>query len=551
VLAFFTGLSWPPRHRIAAGATTALAFLLVLFALLGPNKLHRLTPEAFARIPAEGLLALALLLVLPARARRVAASLIGVGLGLLTIVKIADMGFYATLDRPFDLVLDWSYFGNAMDYLTESINRFAAIGALVAVVLLVVAVLGLMTLSVLRLTRIAVEHRRPAAGGVVVLGVAWVIFAVLGTQFAAGEPLASRDAAGLALRNAHRARIGLHDQQEFAEQARVDPFRNVPGDQLLTGLRGKDVMLAFVESYGRSAIESPTLGPGVDAVLDAGTSQLAAAGFASESAWLTSPTFGGGSWLAHGTLLSGLWIDNNQRHATLVTSDRLTLTSAFRKANWRTVAVMPNTLRSWPEAPFYGYDKVYAGGQLGYEGPSFGWATTPDQFTLSAFQRAELANPNHPPVMSELVLVSSHAPWAPIPSLVDWKALGNGSIFNSMPSGKKEARQFLPDQNVVRVGYEKSIQYTLNSLISYLKTYGNKNTVLIFLGDHQPVSLVSGEGASHQVPITIVAHDPAVLKQIGSWGWPSGLKPAANAPVWRMDAFRDKFLTAFGPPVQP
>ncbi|MDT7694495.1 MAG: hypothetical protein QOI75_3862, partial [Pseudonocardiales bacterium] len=38
----------------------------------------------------------------------------------------------------------------------------------------------------------------------------------------------------------------------------------------------------------------------------------------------------------------------------------------------------------------------------------------------------------------------------------------------------------------------------------------------------------------------------AVLDRISGWGWQDGLKPGPNAPVWRMDAFRDRFLTAFG-----
>jgi hypothetical protein len=47
------------------------------------------------------------------------------------------------------------------------------------------------------------------------------------------------------------------------------------------------------------------------------------------------------------------------------------------------------------------------------------------------------------------------------------------------------------------------------------------------------------------VPISIIAHDPKVLKQIGSWGWRPGLRPKANAPVWPMSAFRNRFLTTF------
>ena len=70
--------------------------------------------------------------------------------------------------------------------------------------------------------------------------------------------------------------------------------------------------------------------------------------------------------------------------------------------------------------------------------------------------------------------------------------------------------------------------------------------MLVFLGDHQPAPAVTGDGASWDVPITIVAKDRAVLDRISGWGWQDGLRPRAGAPVWRMNTFRDRFLTAFG-----
>jgi hypothetical protein len=78
-----------------------------------------------------------------------------------------------------------------------------------------------------------------------------------------------------------------------------------------------------------------------------------------------------------------------------------------------------------------------------------------------------------------------------------------------------------------------------------VQRYGNKNLVLIVLGDHQPLPIVSGTNSNHDVPISIISHDPNVLKRIGSWGWNPGLKPSPNAPVWPMSAFRNKFFTAF------
>ncbi|MGI8329523.1 sulfatase [Actinomadura scrupuli] len=540
------------RRPVLAWLTTALACLLVLFALLAPEKVGLLKPGAFVRIPVEGLLGVALLLVLPVRARRVVAALLGAGLGVLVIVKILDMGFFEALARPFDPMLDWAFVGAGVEFLTTSVGRAGAIGTVVAVVVLVVAVLVLMTLSVLRLTRLVARHDTVATRSVAVLGIVWLVSAVLGVQIVPGVPVASKSAGALAYRHVRQVGEDLNDREAFAAQAAVDAFRDTPGKDLLTGLRGKDVVLAFVESYGRDAVEDPEYASQVGAVLDDGTRRLRAAGFASRSAFLTSPTSGGGSWLAHATLLSGLWINNQQRYRSLVASDRLTLNGAFRRASWRSVAVMPGNTRAWPEGGFFGYDKIYDGRNLGYRGVPFNWGTPPDQYTLSAFQRLERATPGHAPVMAEMPLVTSHSPWTPTPrQLVDWHGVGDGSVFDLQSrvgaAPRTVWRNAWRDPTRVRAAYRRTIEYSLNSLISYVETYGDDDLVLVFLGDHQAAPLVVGANADRDVPITIVAHDKTVLDRISGWGWQDGLKPAPRAPVWRMDTFRDRFLTAFGP----
>jgi hypothetical protein len=536
-------------RRVAAWVTTALACLLILFALIAPNDVNRLTPAAFIRIPVEGLLGVALVLVLPARARRVAVALVGVILGLLTILKILDMGFFAVLARPFDPVLDWALLAFAVEFVSVTAGPGSAIGAAVTAVVLAIAVLILMTLSALRLTRLVGRHRTGATRAVAMLGIVWGTCAVLGVQILPAVPVASTSAADLAYERARQVPASLQDQKEFAAQAVVDAFRDTPGEKLLTALHGKDVIVAFVESYGRDAVENPEFAPQVGALLADGNRRLSAAGFASRSAFLTSPTAGGASWLAHATLLSGLWVDNQLRYRTLVASDRLTLNGAFRRANWRTVGIMPAITRAWPEGAFFGYDRIYAARDLEYHGPRFGYATMPDQYTLSAFERFERAAPDHGPVMVEIPLLSSHVPWKPIPRLVGWNDVGDGTVFGTMPSGGDETDVGVGRENPsrVRTEYRRSIEYSLTTLISYVETYGDDDLVLVFLGDHQPTPIVTGEGASQDVPITIVARDPAVLDRISAWSWHDGLMPGPQAPVWRMNEFRDRFLTAFGP----
>jgi hypothetical protein len=531
------------KHPVVARVVTGLAGLIVLVALTAPNRINGFTPRVFVRIPVEGLLAVSVLLVLPTKLRRVAAALGGVGIGLVAILKMLDIGFYAVLVRPFDPVLDWALLADGFSFLKDSIGRSAAIGTLVASVVLVIVVLVVVTLSVLRVTRFLVRHDGTTRRTVAALAAAWVACALLGVQIVPGVPVASDSDATLAYRKARLVRTSLHDMQTFTAQAGVDPFRNTPGDKLLTGLRGKDVMIAFVESYGRTAVQNPQVG----AMLDAGTRQLQAAGFASRSGWLTSPTTTGASWLAHSTLLSGLWINNQERYRNLVSSNRLTLTRAFQRANWRTVGVEPGVTQAWPEGVFYGYDRVFDSHNIGYNGPKFSWATMPDQYALSAFEHSEYGRANRGPLMAEVTLVSSHSPWAPIPFQVDWNAVGDGSIFNAIEKSAAQPGTVWRSTNRVRAEYARSIEYSVNSLVSYVETYGKDNLVLVFLGDHQPAPVIVGPNASWDVPITIVAHDPGVLNRISGWGWQDGLKPGAQSPVWRMDTFRDRFLTAFGP----
>ncbi|NKQ54644.1 sulfatase [Amycolatopsis sp. K13G38] len=521
-------------RTVVGGTLTVLAVVLVVAALVLPNDLALLTPVAFLRLPVEAIAGVALVLVLRGRARAIVAVTAGALLGVLTLLKLVDMGFFVAFDRPFNLVFDWSFLGPALSLVHG--GTLAVIGIVVAALALIAATAW----AALRMTRLAVRHRSVSAKVVAVLGVVWLVAAVF------GAPLASRGTVGLAYRDVRQVSSDLHDKSAFADALAVDAFRDTPPGKLLTGLRGKNVVLAFVESYGRVAVQDSDIAPRIDALLDSGTQSLAAAGFQARSAFLTSSTTGGGSWLAHSTLESGLWVDNQQRYTTLTGSDRFTLSAAFARAGWRTVNSQPANMADWPEGRFYGYDKLYDFRDLGYRGPAFSYASMPDQYAMAKLQQDELSTPDHPPVMAHIDLVSSHWPWAPLPRMVDWNALGDGTIFNPMPAQGKQLNDVWSDPAKVRAAYADSIQYSLTAVLSWLRTYGDDNTVLIFLGDHQPNTSVTGsDNASRDVPITIVTRDQAVLSRISAWDWRPGLNPAPAAPVWPMDAFRDRFLDAF------
>ena len=535
-------------RKAAAGGVDVLALLLVWFALVAPNQAQLVTPGAFLRIPVEGLVVAGVAMALPRWPRRAMAAAVGALLGLVTILKVLDMGFFASLDRPFNLVTDRGYFSPVRVLARDTIGPVAGDVVLAGAVLLAVAVLVCMPLALGRLTAVLTRHRGRSVRAVIGLGFLWGACAVTGLQLHPVGPVASADAGRLAVDQVRATTAAARGLQVFGAAASVDPYRDSAGSELLTALRGKDVVIAFVESYGRVAIEGGPSSSQVRAVLNGGTRRLRESGYSSRSAFLTSPTLGGLSWLAHATLQTGLPVSDQMRYDRLLSSDRLSLSALFGRAGWRTVALMPSNRGAWPEGErFYRLDKVYDRRNIDYRGPRFGFAAMPDQFALWTLQLQELAKRDRPSVMAVVELASSHMPWAPLPELVDWDDLGDGSVFETIRDRARSATQLWRHREDVEPAYAESIGYALGTLLSFVERYGDDDLVLVLLGDHQPGAVVSGHGASRDVPVTVIARDPAVLDRITGWGWQDGLRPDRLAPVWPMDAFRDRFLAAYSP----
>ena len=87
----------------------------------------------------------------------------------------------------------------------------------------------------------------------------------------------------------------------------------------LSLVKGADVLLIFVEAYGATSYERPEFA----ARLTADRARLETAIHDTKrdvvSAYVGSPTFGGSSWLAHITLLSGVDVRSHDTNALLMT----------------------------------------------------------------------------------------------------------------------------------------------------------------------------------------------------------------------------------------
>jgi hypothetical protein len=522
-----------------------VAVVLMVAVPLVPGVTASGSTLALLRIPIESLIVVVLLALIPWRPLRIVVSaLFGVFVAFALALAGLDAAFEYALDIHFDPT-DWPQVGDGYGVVQDSIGQTAAI--LVVILLGVTAVGTVLGMAWAALRVDASVRRHRTRGGVVTAAAlaVWVVALLVGAQLVSGQPVAASASIGAITSASSRATSSLSAQQKLPEEVKTDPYAKVPTSDLLTSLRGKDVVIAFVESYGQVAVQGTSFSGGVDKVLAQGQSQLAADGYSDQSAWLTSPTFGGLSWLAHSTLQTGLWVNKAPIYSDVIRSKRFTLSDAFGQAGWHTVSDVPSDTQPWSfGTSFYHYDTLYDTNNVGYVGPKFGYAQIPDQYTWQYFADHELAGP-HQPVMAEIDLVSSHTPWAPLPQMVPPSSVGNGSVYDPQPAESESSDTVWEHPATVQQFYGQSVQYSLNALFSFLHTSNDPNLVVIMLGDHQPATIVSGRGANHEVPISIIAKDPKVFQAISGWHWQAGDQPTNKAPLWQMDAFRDRFLTAF------
>jgi hypothetical protein len=317
----------------------------------------------------------------------------------------------------------------------------------------------------------------------------------------------------------------------------------------LEALSGSDVLLVFLESYGSVTYDRPEYARVLQPVRERLAAALKDTGRSVVSAFVTSPTFGGQSVLAHLSLLSGIEVRDSTRYALLMTQQRPTLVSAFRAAGYRAVAVMPGTRQDWPEGAFYGFDDIYDAAKLQYGGPEFGWWRIPDQYTLAALDARELQRHPRKPLFVVFPTVSTHIPFQPIPPLQpDWRRMLSRQPYDAAPLQRALAQR--ADWTDMGNSYVSSVAYFFDVLASYLRERGNDNLVLIVVGDHQPAANVSGEDAPWDVPVHIISKRRDIVEALQRQGFRSGLIP--TRPVaGKMNELALWLLDAFGPTGRP
>ena len=493
-------------------ATIGLLFLILLF-LPGAAPSGR-WPVLEPRLPVEAVL-LAAAVVLPRlagfrlpRTARIALSLVAL---LLAAVSLSDVLAPAFMGRRLDFAADLGHAGSVVAMFAAAAGSFQMVLAALAALLALLLLGGPIFLALGAVERGIGQTRLGAA---LLLATAALAAAGAGGSLVSAKALAALDDQSGRVVEAWRA--GHGDRDSYL--ARLGPAPRRDADLALLGHR--DVYLIFFESYGAVLLDEPGLRGRAAPALQRFGAALDAAGFTVASARIASPTYGGGSWLAHGTVDSGVWLDSQLRYDLLTSTDRPTWPRLMERVGYQTIDAMPGLKEPLDSAPFWGFARMVGTDELGYAGPDFGWFGVPDQFSLGAI--AALPRDPARPLFEQIVLVSSHMPFSPVPPYVeDWR--------DTASYAGRPALGARPDWEHLEGPYLESVAYDLQVLADWIPHAVGGDALVIILGDHQPPALIGAAEASHDVPIHIMSRDPGIVRRLAGADFTAGAIPTRSA----------------------
>jgi phosphatidylglycerophosphate synthase len=525
------GVHWSPR--LSLDLCVAVLVGTALFALLA-RRGGRTAPQLLTRRATSALAALCTLLVL---------------------VRYVDVTIPAFFGRPVNLYWDAPHAWQLLKLASSAWSPWHVIGgvAAVATLLAVLFVISRRAITVLA-DCLRVRPAWPVLAGV--SGTLVASFAVY--PFVAADtrwffslpvtPVVVRQAAllGTALAR-ERTEAGLGPSPSFA--ANVD------------ALHGADVLLIFAESYGISTFERPAQVKALAAAREVLLQAVTRSGRQVVSARVRSPTFGGGSWLAHATLLAGVDTQDPDDYALLLTTRRPTLVAHFARHGYRTIGWMPGMQRPWPEGSFYGFERYADANGVGYSGPIFGYWAIPDQASMALLHAQELGVPaaggaetnqeaKRRPRFVVFPTLDTHAPFHPLaPYQGDWQRLLGAQAYTP---AQRAAALAATQPQIGRPetwvdAYVQAVARSFEWLGDYLAEHASPALVTIVVGDHQALAAVSGADASWDVPVHVISADAALLDRLRSMGFGSGLVPAAR-PLGGMHELTALLVRAFDVP---
>ncbi|MGQ7847165.1 sulfatase-like hydrolase/transferase [Granulosicoccus sp. 3-233] len=517
---------------------SSLAICLLLVLLLIPGHPDQFTLSRLQELPLDVPLIVLLLLLLNRTLSTMVRLLVTGAVLCLLLLRLGDLISRAAFGRAFNPLAEWHLIQQGWTLTSDTIGKAEAIAltGLGIGILLTLAVLLYRGLGYLdQLNR---QWRR-----------SWLLLCcipLLSAMATAGGPgrhVLSLDTqwvlAGELIDRIQYTQWAVRDQARFSEALQVDELEG--REPAFAALSGRDVIIIYVESYGRSFVDNPQFREQARHRLQAVQNETVSAGLHVRSAWVDSPIRGGRSWLAHSTVASGLRLTNHARFDRLISSDRKSLPRLFKQAGWTTSVVLPVVKSHWVEGAWYQVDRFFDHAALDYQGEGFGFVTMPDQYTLTAFERQVRATADAP-LMAHIGLLDSHAPWGPLPRHQAWEDIEDGSLFDG--TQRYGERHSWARAEPVRKAYGTAVEQNLKLVGEYLARYAD-DALVIVLGDHQPASVIAGWAPNAHVPMHVFSADEALLERLPDDMFSHGMLPAEQATALPMESIRGLLGTVF------
>jgi hypothetical protein len=490
----------------------------------------RFVPKLSPEVPIV-VITLALARSLGRRLSRTARGSLALVLLLAALVRYVETTALGVLGREFDVYGDFPHlhrvFAMFLEVMTPMLG-FAVVGSLLLIGALAFALNWAGLGAIDRILEARWPRRVALIGAACATG---AFFLVPGRWFS--TPVSSMVAREIGnLRGGDAAKLEL---------ARVE-LPPLSLESSLGGLGGAHVLLVFLESYGAALLEDPRLFEAIEPRYRELEARLRERGYSFSSSQILSPTFGGGSWRAHASLLSGFHADSEQLYNGLLASKRKTLVHVLKERGYRTVAAEPGIKWYWPDGRFYGFDCIYDFDALDYKGPAMGWWKIPDQFTLYKIYRTEIEGASKP-VFAKFSLIMTHIPYYPVPEYVpDWRRFDDRTAYRAgLPSVAHDAYRDLME---LSRWYLAAVGYELDVLEGFLASYVPENSLVLIVGDHQPPKLATHDDDSWAVPMHVVSKREDLVRAFDALGFEDGLVPLRKSS-FRMADFFEGFLRVY------
>jgi hypothetical protein len=319
-------------------------------------------------------------------------------------------------------------------------------------------------------------------------------------------------------------------------------------------VRKPDIHMFFVESYGAVLVEHPKTRPRWVRKTRLMQRELEDEGWHMVTGYSTAPISGGRSWLAEGTVLTGIVMRYEAvfRHVISKIHSTPNLVDYLDAQGYETYLLAPKARarRGVRLQNHYDYDQTIFALDLDYRGPAIGWGVVPDQYSLG-YAQEHYYRKAQGPIFTNFHMVSSHAPWNTVPKILDdWELLGDpegDDPFDDLPPEAEGQEVILRmkrfkrrDPRYLYMGeadglklkaYARAIAYDLDVIKKWL-LQAEGDQIVVIMGDHQPPLLWEVTENNFDVPVHVLSRDSDLLEPFREQGFVDGLQlPKGELPA--------------------